>query len=64
MGLEKLHCLTSAAPRTELNIDLADLKGTTYKYAHHGHSSFSVGNCRTNYRLFITGYTGTCWDPE
>ena len=59
MGLEKLHCLTSAAPRTELKIDLADFEGN-YKYAHY--SFFSVGNSGTNYKLNIAGYSGTAGD--
>ena len=59
MGLEKLHCLTSVAPRTELNIDLADFEGN-YKYAHY--SFFSIGNSGTNYTLYITGYTGNVGD--
>jgi hypothetical protein len=56
MGLEKLHCSTAAAPRTELKIDLADFDGN-YKYAHY--SFFSVGNSGTNYTLNIAGYNGT-----
>ena len=59
IGLEKLHCLTSVAPRTELKIDLADFDGN-YKYAHY--SLFYVGNNRTNYRLRIKGYKGTAGD--
>ena len=59
MGLEKLHCLTSVAPRTELKIDLADFEGN-YKYAHY--SFFSVGNSGTNYTLNIAGYTGIVTD--
>ena len=56
MGLEKLHCLTSVAPRTELKIDLADFEGN-YKYVNY--LFFSVGNSGTNYTLNIAGYTGT-----
>ena len=59
MGLEKLHCLTAAAPRTELKIDLADFEGN-YKYAHY--SFFSIGNSGTNYTLYISGYTGNAGD--
>ena len=59
MGLEKLHCLTSATWRTELKIDLADFKGN-YKYAHY--SFFSVGSSGTNYTLNIAGYTGNAGD--
>ena len=59
IGLEKLHCLTSVAPRTELKIDLADFEGN-YRYANY--SFFSVGNSGTNYKLNIVGYTGTVTD--
>ena len=59
LGLNHIHCLTSAAPRTELRIDLADFQGN-FKYAQY--SFFSVGNRETNYRLNIAGYTGTAGD--
>ena len=59
LGLDHIHCLTSAAPRTELRVDLADFKGN-YKYAQY--SFFSVGNSGTNYTLNIEGYTGTAGD--
>ena len=59
LGLNHIHCLTSAAPRTELRVDLADFGGA-YKYAQY--SFFSVGNSGTNYRLNVTGYTGTAGD--
>ena len=59
LGLDHIHCLTSAAPRTELRVELADFKGN-YKYAQY--SFFSVGNSGTNYRLNIAGYTGTAGD--
>ena len=56
LGLEKLVCLTTRRPRTELRVDLADFEGN-YKYSHY--SFFSVGNSETNYTLNIAGYTGT-----
>ena len=59
LGLDRIHCLTSAAPRTELRVDLADFEGN-YKYAQY--SFFSVGNSGTNYRIKIAGYTGTAGD--
>ena len=59
LGLEKLVCLTTRRPRTELRVDLADYEGN-YKYAQH--FFFSVGNSGTNYRLNIAGYTGTAGD--
>ena len=59
LGLDRINCLTSAVPRTELRVDLADFEGN-YKYAQY--SLFSVGNSGTNYRLHIAGYTGTAGD--
>ena len=56
LGLEKIHCLTTRRPRTQLRVDLADFNGV-YKYAYH--YFFSVGNKVTNYRLNVAGYTGT-----
>ena len=44
LGLEKLVCLTTRRPRTELRVDLADYEGN-YKYAQY--SFFSVGNSET-----------------
>ena len=59
LGLEKLVCLTTRRPRTELTVIIAVYEGN-YKYAQY--SFFSVGNSRTNYRLNITGYTGNAGD--
>ena len=59
LGLEKIHCLTTRSPRSELRVDLADFQGN-YTYAQY--SFFSVRNSRTNYVLNITGYTGTAGD--
>ena len=59
LDLDRINCLTSVAPRTELRVDLADFEGN-YKYAQY--SFFSVGNSGTNYRLNIAGYTGTAGD--
>ena len=59
LGLDHIHCLTSAAPRTELRVDLADFQGN-YKYAQY--SFFCVGNSGTNYTLNIASYTGTAGD--
>ena len=59
LGLEKLVCLTTRRPRTELRVDLADYEGN-YKYAQY--SFFSVGNSGTKYRLNVANYTGTAGD--
>ena len=59
LGLDRIHCLTSSAPRTELWVDLANFEGN-YKYAHY--SFFYVDNRGTNYTLRINGYSGTAGD--
>ena len=52
LGLDHIHCLTSAAPRTELRIDLADFFGN-YRHAHY--DFFNVNGPSTNYILDV-GY--------
>ena len=59
LGLEKIHCLTTRCPRSEMRVELADFRGN-YKYAQY--SFFSVRNSEANYRLNIAGYTGTAGD--
>ena len=56
LGLNHIHCLTSAAPRTELRVDLADFFGN-YKYAHYGF--FNVNGPSTNYTLDVADYRTT-----
>ena len=56
LGLNHIHCLTSAAPRTELRVDLADFFGN-YKYAHYGF--FNVNGPSTNYILDVADYKTT-----
>ena len=56
LGLNLIHCLTSAAPRTELRADLADFFGN-YKYAHYGF--FNVNGPSTNYILDVADYKTT-----
>ena len=59
LGLEKIHCLTTRCPRSELGVELADFEGN-YTYAQY--SFFSVRNSEANYTLNIAGYTGTAGD--
>ena len=54
LGLDHIHCLTSAVPRTELIVDLADFFGN-YKYAHYGF--FNVNGPSTNYTLDVADCT-------
>ena len=52
LGLDHIHCLTSAAPRTELRIDLADFFGN---YRHAQYDFFNVNGPSNNYILDV-GY--------
>ena len=56
LGLDHIHCLASAAPRTELRVDVADFGGN-YKYAHYGF--FHVNGPSTNYTLDVEDYNST-----
>ena len=56
LGLDHIHCLTSAAPRTELRIDLADFFGN-YRHAHY--DFFNVNGPSTNYILDVGFYNWT-----
>lgn len=56
LGLDRLNCLTSAAERAELRVDLGACDGTT---AYARYSYFYVGNSDTKYKLTISGYSGT-----
>ena len=56
LGLNHIHCLTSAVPRTELRIDLADFFGN-YRHAHY--DFFNVNGPSTNYILDVGYYNWT-----
>ncbi|XP_025102263.1 ficolin-1-like isoform X4 [Pomacea canaliculata] len=58
LGLSRLHRLTKDKP-VRLRVDLRDVNGGRY-YAEY--SSFSVGGPETNYRLTVSGYSGTAGD--
>ena len=55
LGLIKMHRLTTSAPQ-DLRIDLEDFQGNK-RYARY--STFTVGNATTQYRLTVSGRTGT-----
>ena len=59
MGLQKLHCLTSARPKMEMRIEMTNCDGTS-KHAHYNY--LHVDREDTDYRLSISGYTGTAGD--
>ena len=55
LGLIKMHRLTASAPQ-DLRIDLEDFQGNK-RYARY--STFTVDNATTQYRLTVSGYSGT-----
>ena len=59
LGLEKIHCLTASKGRAELYVDMYDCDGVN-KYARY--SYFHVEGSSVNYKLHISGYSGTAGD--
>ena len=59
LGLDHIHCLTSAAAITELRVELSDFNGR-FRYAQY--SFFYIDNRGTNYKLHINGYYGNAGD--
>ena len=58
LGLEKIHRLTKRNV-TKLRVDLGDFEGNT-RYAKY--DTFRVLDSSTNYRLDLSGYSGTAGD--
>ena len=58
LGLINMHILTASAPQ-ELRVDLEDFQMNT-RYARY--TTFTVGNATTDYRLAVSGYSGTAGD--
>lgn len=61
LGLDRLHCLTTRQPRTELRVDLADFFGN-YKVAHY--SFFNVNGHKSSYTLDVLGYQASSSAPD
>ena len=59
LGLEKIHCLTTATCRAELRVDLGDDKG---KEAYAIYDYFALESVKTNYTLHFGAYNGTAGD--
>ena len=59
LGLDKIHCLTASKGRAELYVDMYDCEGVR-KYARY--SYFHVEGSSVNYKLHISGYSGTVGD--
>ena len=58
LGLINMHRLTASAPQ-ELRVDLEDFQMST-RYARY--TTFTVGSATTDYRLLVSGYSGTAVD--
>ena len=59
LGLEKIHCLTTATCRAELRVDLGDKTG---RQAYAIYDYFALESERTNYKLHLGAYSGTADD--
>ena len=59
LGLDKIHCLTASKGRAELYVDMYDCEGVR-KYARY--SYFHVEGSSVNYKLHVSGYSGTAGD--
>ncbi|XP_045201267.2 fibrinogen-like protein A [Mercenaria mercenaria] len=59
LGNKYLNLLTDNDAPHELRIDLEDHDGNR---AYAKYSSFKVGSKRTNYKLYVSGYTGNAGD--
>ena len=58
LGLNKVHRLTPDGANT-LRVDLGDFENNT---AYAQYSTFSIGDCITEYTLNVGGYSGTAGD--
>ena len=59
LGLDKIHCLTASKGRAELYVDMYDCDGAR-KYARYTY--FHVEGSSVNYKLHVSGYSGTAGD--
>ena len=59
LGLEKIHCLTTATCRAEMRVDLGDKTG---RQAYAIYEYFALESERTNYKLRFGAYSGTAGD--
>ena len=59
LGLEKIHCLTASKGRAELCVNMYNCD-EVWKYARY--SYFHVEGSSVNYKLHVSGYSGTAGD--
>ena len=59
LGLSKLYRLANVSLSNELQVDMGDFETNT---AYAKYSAFSIEGSLQNYRLHVSGYTGTAGD--
>ena len=59
LGLKHIHCMTNTYPGVKLIVNLEDWEGNTW-YAEYSH--FVVGDSTTDYKLTVSGHSGTAPD--
>ena len=59
LGLDNIHRLANGSVSTQLRVDMRDKNGNN---AYASYSTFYIGSSTTNYRLHISGYSGTAGD--
>ena len=59
LGLDNINRLANGSVSTKLRIDMTDKNGNS-RYASY--STFYIGSSTTNYRLHVSGYSGTAGD--
>ena len=59
LGLDNIHRLANGSVSTKLRVDMIDKNGNS---AYASYSPFYIGGSTTNYRLHVSGYSGTAGD--
>lgn len=59
IGLRNIHSITNVYPGVKFRVELEDWEGNVW-YAEY--SQFQVGDLNSNYRLNVSGYSGTAGD--
>ena len=59
LGLDNINRLANGSVSTKLRVDMIDKNGNS-RYASY--STFYIGSSTTNYRLHVSGYSGTAGD--
>ena len=59
LGLSKIHRLANGSGSTQLRVDMRDKNGNS---AYASYSTFYIGSSTNDYRLHVSGYSGTAGD--